>query len=250
MSFPDETFKRRAIVVLTQHEREKCEYEPNSAHILLNDEMYVLQYPLQNITSRVLRDIVDMDLVRPGVVLIQNPYDLDDYVAIDEAIQRFSLTKLLCFSNLCRLLGAKRFDCKQLEVTTKSGSKTISLNGSRMGVGGGVQIQSGNLSEFLKEINIHDVFVGGSAQITQAESFLKGKKLWQDPMMRNLVESRSGTLNSMTKRVFTLNLSNEVQKNVDVVAKIKIPTFLDFKARYQEVLETRDAYSLTIEIDF
>ena len=46
-SFPSDPSSRKAVLVLQEHDIEKCAYEPGAAQALLDEEAYVLQFPLR-----------------------------------------------------------------------------------------------------------------------------------------------------------------------------------------------------------
>ena len=108
-SFPLDARHRKAILVLDQHDIERCGYEPGAAQALLDEEAYVLSFPvrMQGDISPALQNVLDMGQARPGVILVQSPYDPDMYEEASLAVHRFALAKHMYFSTLCMYLGAK-----------------------------------------------------------------------------------------------------------------------------------------------
>lgn len=80
-SFPIDPGRRKAVLVLQQYDLEKCTYEPGAAQALLDDEAFVLQFPIcsEGNAPAALQNICDSGLARPGCVLVQSPYDPDTY---------------------------------------------------------------------------------------------------------------------------------------------------------------------------
>ena len=63
--------------------------------------------------QRLVQDLVDSGLVRPGAVLIQSPFDKNTYENSMQAVERFALEKHLHFSTLCMYLGAREVTVEQ-----------------------------------------------------------------------------------------------------------------------------------------
>lgn len=94
-TFPEDPSIRKAVLVLHDHDIERCSYEPGAAQALLDEEAFVLQFPLRSQGSHPasLQNILDAGLARPGNVLVQSPYDVDSYEEAALAPQRFALAK-------------------------------------------------------------------------------------------------------------------------------------------------------------
>jgi hypothetical protein len=142
--FPLDPSNRKVILVLQQHDVEKCSYEPGAAQALLDEEAYVLPYPLKfaGEPSAALQNILDAGLVRPGVMLVQSPYDSNMYEEASLSPQRFALAKHMYFSTLCMHLGAKEVRVKQIDLRMRSGKMTIDAKGERLGAGGQISAES------------------------------------------------------------------------------------------------------------
>ncbi len=251
-SFPDDPGSRKAILVLQQHDLERCAYEPGAAQSLLDEEAYVLQFPVRphGELSMALRNVMDGGLARPGTVLVQSPFDPDSYEEASLAPQRFALAKHMYFSILCMHLGAKSVSVEQIDLRTHSGKTSVDMKGERLGAGVQVTVEAEELERFRAQMNLHDEFAGGSPDIAAADQLLRRTGLLADPNMRTLLEMRRGGANQLLSRKLVLNLSSEAKSNLNVVGRLKIPSFVKLSAEYDQVIKEQHDYTLTVFVKF
>lgn len=253
-SFPKESSSRRVILVLQEHDIEKCVIEPDvGRQLLLDDEIYILQYPvrLEDETPLVLQNILESDQVRPGVVLLQSPFDRDVYEDAVVAPQRFALAKHMYFSTLCRYLGATRVSVEQVTIETKEGRDTINFDASRDLVGGGsVRIENERLRSLVNSMQLEDKFAGGMTDVSSAERIMKKTGLWTDPNIRTLLTMRSDGGNRLLSRRLVLNLTNDIKSNMNVAARVNVPSFVHLSADYSRVVHEQYDFSLTVLVEF
>ena len=251
-TFPTDSANRKVVIILHRHDIEKCTYEKGAAHILLDEEAYVLPYPLQTLgeDSVALRNIVDSNLARPGSMLIQSPYDPDIYEEASLSAERFALQKQMHFSNLCMYLGAKEVIVKQIDLETRTGKAALNAKGERLGVNAEVSAESEDLQKLSKEMHLHDKFKGSEPDVDLAEQLLRRTGLWSDPKMRTLLEMRRHGGNPIRSRELVISLSSEAKSNLNVVARLKIPTFVKVSTEYDKVVREHKDYSLTVVVKF
>lgn len=251
-SFPNDPSSRKAVLVLQNHDIEKCAYEPGAAKALLDEEAYVLQFPLrtQGEIPVALQNIVDSGLARPGNMLVQSPYDIDSYEEAVLAPQRFALAKHMYFSTLCMHLGAKEVVVEQIDLRTRSGKSTLDAKGERLGASAQVNVETEDLEKFRAQMHLRDEFEGGPADVIAAERLLRRTGLLADPNMRTLVEMRRGGANQLKTRKLVLSLSNEAKSNLNVVGRLKVPQFVKLSAEYDRVLKEQQDYTLTVVVRF
>ncbi len=253
-SFPDDPSSRKAVLVLQQHDLEKCAYEPDAAQSLLDEEAYVLQFPvrLQGEMSSALRNIVDTGLARPGTILVQSPFDPDVYEEASLAPQRFALAKHMHFSMLCMHLGAKEVSVEQIDLRTRSGKTSFDVKGDRPGTGAqaSVKAEAEELERFCAQMNLLDEFIGGPPDADAAERLLRRTGLWADPNMRTLLEMRRDGANQLRTRKLVLSLSSEARSNLNVVGRMKVPAFVRLSAEYDRVVKEQQDYTLTVVVRF
>lgn len=251
-SFPADSSARKVILVLQQHDLEKCAYEPGAGEALLDDEAYVLPFPLQKQKDQpiALQNICDSDLVRPGVVLVQSPYDPDSYEDASLAPQKFALAKHMYFSNLCMLLGAKEVSVEQIDLHTHSKKLSINANGEIQGKEAKGGLELAELEKLRTQMHLHDDFSGGSPDVQGAERLLRRIGLWSDPSMKNLVEMRREGGNQLLSRKIKLSLSSESKNNFNVIGRINLPKFVKLTADYARIVDEKYEYTLTIMVKF
>lgn len=251
-SFPENPGSRKAILILQQHDLEKCAYEPGAAQSLFDEEAYVLEYPLRPLgeVSTALENIVDANLARPGTVLVQSPFDSNAYEEASLAPQRFALAKHMYFSTLCMHLGAKEVTVEQIDLRTSSGKTSVDVKGERLGGSAQVTLDAENLETFRAQMNLHDVFTGGPADVVAADRLLRRTGLLNDPNMRTLVEMRRDGANQLKSRRLVLNLSSEAKSNLNVVGRLNVPSFVKLSVEYDRVVREQHEYTLTVFVKF
>ncbi|EHK63377.1 hypothetical protein [Achromobacter arsenitoxydans] len=250
--FPSDPSRRKAILVLQQHDLEKCAYEPGAAKSLFDEETHILQFPArqQGAVPQALRNIVDAGLDRPGSVLVQSPFDADTYEEASLAPQRFALAKHMYFSTLCMYLGAKEVSVEQIDLRTRTGKSSASVKGDGLGASADGHVQAEELERFRAQLNLRDEFAGAAPDIPAAEGLLRRTGLLADLNMRTLLEMRRGSMNHLLTRKLTLSLSNEAKNNLNVVARLKVPKFVTLSVEYDRVLKEQHDYTLTVVVKF
>jgi len=253
-SFPKESSRRRVILVLQEHDVEKCVYEPDvGRNLLLDEEIYVLHYPVKHESEApsALKNILDSDQVRPGAMLLQSPFDREVYEDALVAPQRFALAKHMYFSTLCMYLGAKSVSVTQVAIETQDGKTTFNVAANRNGVGGGkVNIENERLKSFVNSMQLEDHFVGGPPDVNAAENMMRRTGLWTDHNLRTLLAMRSAGGNQLLSRKLVLNLSSELKSNLNVAARVNVPSFVKFSSDYNRVVREKYEFSLTVLVEF
>ena len=250
--FPDDPSSRKAILVLQQQDLEKCAYEPGAAQSLLDEEAYVLQFPvrLAGDMSMALRNIVESNLARPGTMLVQSPFDPDVYEEASLAPQRFALAKHMYFSTLCMCLGAKEVSVEQIDLRTRTGKTSVDVKGERLGTTAQISVEAEELERLRAQMSLRDEFVGGPPDVAAAEQLLRRTGLLADPNMRTLLEMRRDGANQLLTRKLTLSLSSEAKSNFNVVGRLKVPEFVKLTAEYDRILQEQHDYTLTVFVRF
>jgi hypothetical protein len=251
-SFPNDPSRRRAVLVLQDHDIDRCKYEPGESRKLLDEEAYVLPFPLrmQGEIPVALQNIVSARLARPGNMLVQSPYDDDSYEEASLAPQRFALAKHMYFSTLCMHLGAKEVVVEQIDLSTRSGKSTLNVTGSRLGASAQASVTAEELEKFRAQMHLRDEFEGGPADVSAAEDLLRRTGLGLDQNMSTLVDLRRGSSNLLKTRKIVLSLSNEAKSNLNVVGRLSVPQFVTLSAEYDRVVKEKQEYTLTVEVRF
>ena len=127
-TWPNEPYRRKAVLVLNQTDVDNLRLKKDGAELLLNDEIYILPYPPQQ-SIRVVQDLIDSGIARPGTVLIQSPFDRNIYQNSTQAVERFAMDKHIHFTTLCMYLGARKVTVEQIDFKNTMGKTTVSLEG-------------------------------------------------------------------------------------------------------------------------
>ncbi len=131
---PKEPSKRKVLVIVNEHDFERLRYDGGS-HVLLDGESWVINTD-DLPKSDLVNSLDQMNLLVPGHVLIQHPYQVDTYTTIANATSDIAASKHHLFNQFCFLLGAKHILVTQVEVITKEGSINVNAEGGRLAYGG------------------------------------------------------------------------------------------------------------------
>lgn len=248
-TWPNEPHRRKTVLVLNQHEIDALEYREGGAELLLNEEVYILPSSSQQSNS-VVQGLFDSGLARPGAVLIQSPFDKDVYEDLKKAVERFGLEKHLYFSALCGFLGARKVTVEQVEDENTKDKIIFSAKGDVPIRGSGeVKLENEELTSFSNRLNLMDEFAGGSPNVPAAKEFLERKGLLGDATMKSLLEMCQNPNNPFTSRKLQLNMTGEVQRNLNVLARLDISA-LSLEADYDRHVKEQTEFTLTIKVEF
>lgn len=250
--FPSDPTARKAILILGRHDFERCEYDPAGAETLTDDEIFVLSYPVQvgSDTPDNLKSILRHNSARPGELLVQSPFDVNEYAPVAVASERFALEKHMNVSKLCQLLGAKSFRVEQIDLRTSSGSASFDLKASKSAFSATGNVRREDLETFKNQMTIDMIFQGAPPDINAADALLRQTGLWSDPKLRALVDMRRSQANALLSHKIVISLSSEIQSNLQVVARAKIPSFVSIAADYNNALVNRNEYTITTDLTF
>jgi hypothetical protein len=248
---PSDPASRKVILILQEHDLEKCSYE-GVTQFLLDEEACVLQFPVstQGKVSSALQNIRDAGLICVNHVLIQNPYNPDIYEDAALAPQRYALEKHMHFSTFCKHLGAKEVRVEQVTLQTGNRKWTIDAKGIRLGTLAKLKATSEALEKFRAQMTLRDEFAGGPPDFVAAERLLQQRRLLADANMQTLLEMRRYGPNQLCTREMDLSLSSEAQKNLNVAGRLKIPAFVKLSAEYDRVVHEQYDYTLRVLVRF
>lgn len=164
---------RRVMLVLDENTINECLYdlEPEAKGFLFDPQSHILQYPLtvDEPDSQALQNIIDADLLRPGAVLLQSPYDRNAYVDLSQATDQFAIEKLRHFSRLCQYLGARDVTVEQVEVSKDSSSQVYELHGKAPVAKLDVKVENKVGNSLARKFSINASFRGGKPNTEAAE---------------------------------------------------------------------------------
>jgi len=246
---------RRVMLVLDESTINECLYdlEPEAKGFLFDPQSHVLQYPLtvDEPDSQALQNIIDADLLRPGAVLLQSPYDRNAYVDLSQATDQFAIEKLRHFSRLCQYLGARDVTVEQVEVSKDSSSEVYELHGKAPVAKLDVKVENKVGNSLARKFSINASFRGGKPNTEAAEKYLRGKQLWGDVVMRSLVEQCADEDNQILEQKVVISLSSESKRSLGVVAKLNLPAKgLGLTTSYLASAHSIEEYLLTLAVKF
>ena len=251
--FPQDPSQRRAILVLQEHDVEKCAYTPDAAEALLDPETCVLSFPIRVSEGAhpAVGGILGARIGQPGALLVQSPFDQDKYEEASVAPERFALTKHMIFSELCMYLGATEVIVEQVDLRTSTGTTSLDLTAdSKKVFRASAEMVHESLERFRSELQLRDVFAGAPPDLEAAQSLLRTTGLERDPNMASLLAMRRSRANRIKERKIRLSLSNEANENLRVAAKVGIPAFVKVKSNYERIRKEVFEYNLTLTVRF
>ncbi|QVX14500.1 hypothetical protein DB356_07155 [Pseudomonas congelans] len=201
--------------------------------------------------SQALQNIIDADLLRPGAVLLQSPYDRNAYVDLSQATDQFAIEKLRHFSRLCQYLGAWEVTVEQVEISRDCSSEVYKMSGKVPAANLDIKVENKASNSLARKFCINTSFRGGKPDTEAAENYLRGKQLWGDVVMRSLVEQCADEDNQILEQKVTISLSSESKRTLGVVAKLKLPVKgLGLTASYLASVQSSEEYLLTLTVKF
>jgi hypothetical protein len=250
-SFPDDPGRRRALIVLKDFEYDKCRYSSGGSDLLTNEELHVvptsvfgrgdLPVSLQNIYRR--------HVARPGAVLVQSPFNSDNYESLETASEKFAKEKYAIIDRFCQKLGAKSLQIDEVEAQTerrsatfdgKAGNKAFKLTG---------RTELEMAKSLHSELKSMSKWVGGPPDLPGAATVLNENGLRFDSTLNSLIDMRKDD-NSLLHKQITIKLSNETQSNLRVVAKLNIPQYVSLAVDCKLEIRKTASYSVTIDVHF
>lgn len=242
---------RRAILILEEHDIDRCEIAGDTK-FLYNDEILILPLPLQESkqSDNAIQNIISANLLRPGTVLIQNPYETDIYSTPDEAMTSFPLHKYLLFSCFCQALGARNVEIEEIDVSSQSGAIKFSASGEKLAATGNLNVDYQQFEKVQANLSLNDTFSGGEPDLIAAESLLVGAQLISDPNMRTLLNACKIRNNKITSRTLLIDLTKETKTNLQIAGEINIPATIKLNTEFAHLYETINQYKLKVRVDF
>lgn len=237
------------IILLDKHEVQRLDYDDDSG-LRTNQNILVATLPLCE-DNPIFRNIVSRQLAKNGTILVQSPYDLEQYEDLSEASCRFAVAKYMYFSLLCNLLGAKEVVVEHIQATSSHSKSTYQVQANTIAVGGGVTAHHEQIESLGSQLRLQDTFNGSQPQVEAAEALLEDYNLKNDATMWSLLEHRRRTSNPMVNRRLTLNLSTESKRVFGIAGNLKLPTVIqEIELHYERVLRNVADFTLTTLVSF
>ena len=252
---PEDPERRRALVVLENHDVEECDLDSKGRRFLDSAEVHVLVWPCRGDLGPLKRTLGARELLRPGSVLIQSPFDVESYVIESEAIERFSLVKYTAYSRIYAALGARVVEVVQIERQSGSVRTSLRLDGE-LPIVGGAKVAGAveELKRMEASLSLRDKFVGKSPNIAQAERLLADYRLRGDGVIVSLIDQHRDSHNPIREREVRTNLVAETRTNLEIVGSLELPSFLELSSSVggavNRVRSDIREFSLTLRVTF
>ncbi|MGB3403006.1 MAG: hypothetical protein WBA77_09965 [Microcoleaceae cyanobacterium] len=244
-SLPKEEDRRRAILVLSNTDVEDFIEKPGGYDIIQNRQISLLDISTQEKDNLVDKLREDSNLLNPGNLLIQSPYNPSEYKPVDQAYSSFSLEKFYHFTTLCGYLGATEVLIEQIEIETKNKELLFEGTLEALQSDGELAVKKGNIGEISKFIQLKHEFYGGKPNIDEAEAYLGQYRLRGDISMKSLIDQRK--FGGLKSREMILALSDNVVNTLEIVTDINVPIYTKLKAKIDRVKQ--ESYSFTMKIN-
>lgn len=241
---------RRLVIVLTQAELDRCEYDPDAAELARAPGVWLVSdSAAQAEDDRVVAGLDRSGLLTPGNVLMQMPYDPDVYEPVEDAPQRAAERKHLIFTRLCQLLGATGVRLEVIETQSEKGEARVSLKGSKQAISADATAEMKSAEALAAKMSLEDRYDGGHPDIAAAEELLERTGLTTDPLMVSLVDARKAG-NVLHSRKYVVDLSRESSRQLKIAAQVKVPVFMSLNASVQTLTATAEKHRATYEVSF
>jgi hypothetical protein len=216
---------------------------PNRADLVVVDSYIPDQKPLFN-------ELMEQQVLRPGIVLVQSPFISGTYSDETEAELRFERQQLQLVAQLCQILGATHVKSERssLNVKTVSTSTRVKVQkkaGRLIPWAGEGSVKTEESEKWEQRLAVNDQFDGGPPAIEEARRFLERYSL-DDPEIVSLVELRAGGLK---KREITVSYAGREDKNLTIAAGVKLPQ-VALSGNVRRDHSIRKEVSLRIEVTF
>jgi len=251
-SFPDDPSRRRALIVLKDFEYDKCRYSPGGSDLLTNEELHVvptsifgridLPVSLQNINRR--------QVARPGAILVQSPFNSDNYESLETAPEKFAKEKYAIIDRFCQKLGAKSLTIDEVEAQTEQRSASFDGKASNTAFKLTGRAELKMAKALHSELSSMTKWAGGPPDLQGAEKILNDNGLRFDTTLNSLIEMRRSDDNALLHKKIAISLSNETQSNLRVVGQLNIPQYVNIAMDYKSEVKKTASYSVTIDVQF
>ncbi len=249
-AFPDDPTRRRALVVLNRGDYDGLNYREGGADLLYGEDVFPLAWP-GTAPSPVLAELGARGLLRPGAVLLQSPFDVDDYEDAGDAATHFAIAKHLHFCRVCQHLGAKKVKAEQRVAMTEKERVVAQLDVAHVAAAGTAKVTDERLAKLDASLRIEHLFDGGEPDVDGALEYVRRHGLGADRVIKDLIEAARIRNNRTKSQMLTVQLSTEAKRQLEVATRIAVPAYLTaIEANVKVAREQKSEFSVTLRVDF
>ena len=244
---PDE---RQVLVLLDQADIQSFAYEDGASKLIEDTNCAVIPVPYPE-DDPIINDMKKRHMFRKGVVLVQSPFDCSKYEDVSVARDVFPLDKQMFFSNICGWLGAKTVSVVQVEKhTTRRDRETKTEVKVAKVTNGRVDTKDVEINKLTQSITLNDVYTGAEPNIQEALTQATKTGLIHDPTVYALIKAREISGNTLMVRELELSLSSELERIIDLVFNLDVPSYVEVDFNYKSIVQTRSEYVLKLRVEF
>jgi hypothetical protein len=233
--------QRKVIIVISPEQSKVVQQKSQNSQVCFATPQYLY-------SNSLIKNFQAIGSIEPGMVLVQNPFDSEEYLPIEKASTTFAITKYAHFTTLCGILGAREVLVESFEVNSdKKTPLLIKLSFEAASPVGEVNIGKSVLNEIKKSIKERSIFDAKQANFGDAEAYLKKYQLLNDNMMRMLIEQRKAGLK---EREIVLKLSEQFEDNLNILLNVNIPELSNAQASIERFRKEYHEISLKIVVIF
>jgi hypothetical protein len=159
------------------------------------------------------------DLLRPGTLAIQSPYDTERYVTADSAVTEFTVEKFLILTRLAMLLGATRVAFEEVRVDHSKSSIDTNINVKNPSTSVDASASHAIEAGLRERLRGEHIFPGGAPDIAGARQLLSVSRLAGDPHLVTLIELRDGG-NPIERQEIQFNGTREAAGNISAALRV------------------------------
>ena len=240
---------RRVVVVLDPYTFEKMTYDTGLRDKLNQPGVLALPDDVDPMSHPVLEQLNHQGLWQRDAVLVQNPYNRDQYEVGDEPHSEFAQSRLRIMTEVLYLLGAREFHYVELE---KHGAEA---RGEGRGGGGKGPAKaeaswSRDTAESLRRgAELHHTWTGGAPDPGAARALLARSNLSHDGALNTLIALRVGSSNQHKTWIETFDLLRESSSVITLAAKVRAGLY-NGEATSKRMQKQRSEYSVRYEIKY
>jgi hypothetical protein len=263
---PENASERKAIVFMEDHEYEMARLDktnkwikdPNICILEYPDEELSEDYPvLKNDLYIKLKNKGLISLSRPGI-LVQNPYDPNDYSIVSSDNEEKSLIGLFCsnalykydvFSELCQALGATKVVYKQIKSDSKISSTKANAKVGYKPVFSDFNLDLQNKIKEAFSVNAKGSFAGSdSPDIEAAKKILDSHNLGDDKHLKSLIR-KSSAKNKLGKEEIVLDVTSDSMASLNIAINIKFALF-NAKGNFSRTVKDIETMHIEYLVEF
>lgn len=252
-TLPKESQRRRAILVTSSDDRAKIKNttEARARTFRNNEGVAIISVPCDT-SDTIVQELDERSLLTPGNFLVQSPYNPNSYEEISNAPIEFALTKLLCLSQVCRLLGAVELTFLSVEAQSEQGETVAKAEVGSHGIKGKVEGSHSTLSRLARRIELSDKFItnGKLADVEAAMTHIRSYRLSSDPIFKSLIEAQTPGAAKLGERLLKMSLSREVSSAMKFAIGLEVPIYADVSSQIQRLKSESYEYLLSVRVAF